>query len=224
MKRIGLFGGTFNPIHFGHLRPAEEIAEQMLLEQVIFIPSAAPPHKKKQDILDAPLRLEMVRLAIADNARFALSAVEAERSGTSYSIETVEHLRRQFGPDKGELFFIVGLDAFLEIDTWKEYRALFSLCHFVVMTRPGFEKIFSSEHLPVELANEFCYDDRRKAFRHRSGFHVYPREITALDISSTRIRENLRDGRSVRYLVPDRVEEFIRAHGLYRTKDKPLAP
>jgi nicotinate-nucleotide adenylyltransferase len=144
--------------------------------------------------------------------------VELERPGTSYSIETIEHFRREFGPET-LLYFILGLDAFLEIDTWKDYAGLFRLCHFVVMTRPGFEKKFSPEHLPVELAGHFCYDTRQMGYAHVSGFFVYPREITALDISSTRIRESLASGRSVRYLLPGSVEAFIRRNRLYTTKD-----
>jgi nicotinate-nucleotide adenylyltransferase len=218
MKRVGLFGGTFNPIHFGHLRPAEEIGEEFDLDPVLFIPAAAPPHKKKEGILSAPLRLEMVRLAVSDNPRFSASGVELERPGKSYSIQTIEHFRREFGPE-ARLHFILGLDAFLEINTWKDFPVFFHLCHFVVMTRPGFEKKFSREHLPVELAEDFCYDTRTMGYAHVSGFFVYPREITALDISSTRIRDFLAAGRSVRYLLPGPVEAFIRRNQLYGTKE-----
>ena len=218
MKKIGLFGGTFNPIHLGHLRPAEEICDAFNLDRVIFIPAFLPPHKSKEGIIAAPLRLEMVRLAIADNPRFSVSEVELERKGKSYSIETIEFFRRQFGPGD-HLYFILGLDAFLEINTWKEFATLFRLCHFVVMTRPGFEKNFSREHLPVELSGEFCYDEPKMGYAHVSGFLVYPREITALDISSTRIREYLQKGKSVKYLLPASVEMFIYRNQLYRTKD-----
>jgi nicotinate-nucleotide adenylyltransferase len=218
MTSIGLFGGTFNPIHLGHLRSAEEIRDRFELDRLIFIPSSYPPHKEKEGMIAAPLRLEMVRRAISDNPRFSLSLVELERPGKSYSIETIEHFRRQFGRES-HLFFILGLDAFLEINTWREYRALFGLCHFVVMTRPGFEKKFSSEHLPVELAGDFCYDTREDGFAHVSGFFVYPREITALDISSTRIRRDLQKGRSVKYLLPGPVEEYIHQNHLYRMKE-----
>lgn len=218
MKKIGLFGGTFNPIHLGHLRSAEEIGESFQLDRVIFIPSSYPPHKKREGLLAAPLRAEMVRLAIADNPRFSSSEVELERSGKSYSIETLEHFRHHFGPAT-ELYFLLGLDAFLEINTWRDYAGLFQLCHFVVMTRPGFEKKFGQEHLPVELVKDFCYDHQKMGYAHVSGFWVYPREITALDISSTQIRENLRAGRSVRYLLPSSVEAFIHKHKLYRTED-----
>jgi nicotinate-nucleotide adenylyltransferase len=207
MKKIGLFGGTFNPVHFGHLRPVEEIGEEFELDRVLLIPASSPPHKKKEGILPAPLRLEMVKLAISDNPRLSLSEVELGRPGKSYSVETIEHFRREFGPETS-LYFILGLDAFLEINTWKDFGALF-----------GLEKNFSGEHLPVELAGDFCYDTHKKAYAHVSGFFVYPREITALDISSTRIRELLASGRSVRYLLPGPVEAFIHRNQLYTTKD-----
>jgi len=218
MKKIGLFGGTFNPIHLGHLRPAEEVRESFGLDQVIFIPASYPPHKEKGDILPASLRAQMVRLAIADNPRFAFSDVELLRPGKSYSVETITHFRQQFGPDT-ELYFILGLDAFREIKTWKDYTALFTLCHFIVMTRPGFEKKFTPEHLPVEIAKDFWYDVVKGGYAHRSGFSIFPKEITALDISSTKIRENIRQHRSVKYLLPDPVAVLIDQNNLYRAKE-----
>jgi len=218
MKKVGLFGGTFNPIHLGHLRAAEEVSHSFDLHRVFFIPSSYPPHKRKEGILDATSRAEMVRRAIADNPRFAFSEVELERPGKSYSIQTIEHFRHQSGPGT-QVYFIVGLDAFLEVSTWKEYGALFRLCHFVVMTRPGFEKIFSREHLPVELTNEFCYDTEKGGYAHKSGFCVYPAEVTGMDISSSRIRQWIREGRSIKYLVPPAVEAFILSNKLYQNKD-----
>ena len=218
MRKIGLFGGTFNPIHFGHLRPVEEIRQSFGLDEVIFIPASDPPHKKKGEILLAPLRAEMIRLAIADNPHFSVSEVELQRPGKSYSVETVTYFRQQFG-FATPLYFILGLDAFREIDTWKEYAALFGLCHFIIMIRPGSGKNFSPAYLPVELAGNFCYDNQKGGYVHGSGFAVFPKEITALDISSTRIRENLQKGFSIRYLLPSAVEDFIYRNGLYQTKD-----
>ncbi len=219
MKRIGLFGGTFNPIHFGHLRSAEDIYQSFRLDQVIFIPSAHPPHKKVQEIPPASLRVAMVQLAIADNPHFALSEVEVHREGKSYSFETIGYFRRQFGLQTN-LYFILGLDAFLEVNTWKRYTELFELCHFIVMTRPGFEKKFSPEHLPIDLAEHFCYDTLKAGYIHRSGYGVFPKEITALDISSTTIRRNFQKGLSVKYLLAPAVEEFIYRHNLYQIKDE----
>lgn len=215
MKKIGLFGGTFNPIHFGHLRSAEEIYELFALEKVIFIPAADPPHKKKANIAPALWRARMVNLAIADNPHFSLSLVELRRKGKSYSVETISHFRRRFG-QRVQLNFILGLDAFLEINTWKDYPTLFQLCNFVIMTRPGFEKNFSVDHLPVELKNYFCYDEKKRGFIHESGFGVFPREITGMDISSTMIREKIAKGQSIKYLLPAGVEEYIYRHKLYQ--------
>ncbi len=218
MKKIGLFGGTFNPIHLGHLRAAEEIRENFDLDQMIFIPASYPPHKPKVAVPAASLRVEMVRLAIEDNPHFALSEVELKRPGKSYSIETIKHFRQKFGL-RASLYFLVGLDAFLEIHTWKDYGALFSHCHFVILSRPGLEKKFSAKHLPVELAGDFCYDAEKGGYAHRSGFFVFPREITALDISSTKVRENIQKGRSIKYLLSSPVEDFIRSHKLYQNRE-----
>ena len=217
MKKIGIFGGTFDPVHLGHLRSAEEIREMFRLSRVIFVPSSDPPHKKKKTILPGAARARMLRLAIADHPHFTLSDLELKRPGKSYSIETIGAFRRLFG-EKSSLYFIVGLDAFLEIATWKKYSALFTLCHFVVMTRPGFGKNFSRNHLPVELAGAFCYDSRKNVYTHSSGYRLFPREITALDISSTQIRNLIRKGHSVKYLVPAAVEAFIGKNKLYRPK------
>lgn len=215
MKKIGLFGGTFNPIHFGHLRSAEEIYELFALQNVIFIPAADPPHKNKGNIVPAPCRARMVKLAIADNPHFSLSLIELRRKGKSYSIETISYFRRRLG-QRGQLYFILGLDAFLEISTWKDYQTLFQLCNFVIMTRPGFEKKFSANYLPVELKNCFCYDKKLRGFIHESGFGVFPREITGMDISSTMIREKVAKGQSIKYLLPAGVEEYIYRHKLYQ--------
>jgi nicotinate-nucleotide adenylyltransferase len=215
MKKIGLFGGTFNPIHYGHLRPAEEIGEILDLESIIFIPASDPPHKEKKDLLPAPQRAEMVRLAIQENPRFSFSDAEISRPGKSYSVETIPYFQRLVGKE-AELYFILGLDAFLEIGTWKDPATLFTLCHFAILMRPGFEKIFSAEHLPIDLAPDFCYDSEKDGFIHKSGFGVFPREITALDISSTKIRQMIGQGKSIRYLVPPAVEGFIAEQGFYQ--------
>ncbi len=215
MKKIGLFGGTFNPIHFGHLRAAEEIYEHFALQKVIFIPAADPPHKNKRNILPAPWRAHMVKLAIADNPHFHLSLVEMMRKGKSYSVETIFYFRQRFGKNV-QLYFIVGLDAFLEINTWKDYPKLFQLCNFIIISRPGFGKNFSAVHLPVELKDSFCYDKKRRGFIHDFGTGIFPHQITGLDISSTMIREKIEQGQSIKYLLPAGVEEYIYRHKLYQ--------
>jgi nicotinate-nucleotide adenylyltransferase len=212
-RRIGLFGGTFNPIHLGHLRGAEEIREAFRLEEIIFIPSSIPPHKVTEKIIEAKHRLEMVRLATTSNPHFSTCDLELSRPGKSYSIDTIHFFRdRQQGP----LFFILGGDAFVEIETWKEFQNLFSLCHFIVMVRLGSQKNSSSSPLPKGLIPNFRYDPGEKAWIHLSGHQLYLKEISFLDISSTRVRELIGKGESVRYLIPDEVEVYIQKHRLYR--------
>jgi nicotinate-nucleotide adenylyltransferase len=212
-KRIGLFGGTFNPIHLGHLRGAEEIREAFRLEEVIFIPSSIPPHKGREKVIEAKHRLEMVRLAIGSNAYFSTSDIELSRPGKSYSIDTIRYFREKH---RDSLFFILGRDAFVEIETWKEFQNLFSLCHFIVMTRPGSQKDTLSSQLPGALTPTFRYEPEEKAWIHLSGNRLYLKEISFLDISSTRVRELIEKGESVRYLIPSGAEAYIRKNGLYR--------
>lgn len=210
---IGLFGGTFNPIHLGHLRGAEEVREAFDLKKIIFIPAALPPHKEAEGVIEPHHRLEMVRIATRSNPCFSASEVELQRPGKSYSIDTVRCFRRE---GEGALFFIVGKDAFLEIETWKEFQALFALCHVIVMARPGFMNSSSIAPLPKSLASAFRYDPGDACWVHKSGHLLCFKEITFLDISSTRVRELVRRGGSVRYLVPPDVAVYIREHGLYQ--------
>jgi nicotinate-nucleotide adenylyltransferase len=211
-KRIGLFGGTFNPIHLGHLRGAEQIREAFGLQEVVFIPAALPPHKVTEKIIEAQHRLVMVKRAIRKNPYFSASDVELRRSGKSYSIDTIRYFRE--GYQRSLFFFILGSDAFIEIETWKEYQHLFSLCNFIVMTRPGFQK--ASSPLPGSLISVFRYNQEAGAWIHSSGFKLFFKEITFLDISSTKIRELIEKGESVRYLVPAEVEAYIQKNGLYQ--------
>jgi nicotinate-nucleotide adenylyltransferase len=215
--RIGIFGGTFNPIHLGHLRAAEEIRERFDLERVVFIAAAVPPHKEVEGGISGEHRMEMVRLAISGNPHFSLSDIELKRPGKSYSISTIQVLRQKYGSDS-EMFFILGMDAFLEIGTWKSFQELFSLCHFVVMTRPGFDKPVSATMLPPEIGDAFIYDEGESRFMHRDGYSIYLQGVIFLDISSTKIREEVSKGRSIRYLLPPEVERYIRRHHFYRGK------
>ncbi len=212
-RRMGLFGGTFNPIHLGHLRGAEEIRETFGLEKVIFIPAAIPPHKEMGGMMDASHRLEMVRLAVSTNPYFSVSDIELKRSGKSYSIDTIRYFREIH---QGPLFFILGRDAFLEIETWKEFKTLFSLCHFIVMARPGSQEKGHVSTLPGGLTPCFKYDPAAEAWVHASGNDLSLKEITFLDISSTKVRLLMERGESVRYLVPTEVEAYIREKGLYQ--------
>ncbi len=218
-KKVGLFGGTFNPIHLGHLRGAEEIREIFQLDQILFIPSSIPPHKMSGEIIEAKDRLEMVRLAISHNPHFSVSDIELLRPGKSYTIDTLRFFNEN---ETNQFFFIMGREAFVEIETWKEFKNLFTLCHFIIMTRPGTQKENAfSDLLPRALISDFKYDPKEETYIHVSGHRLYFKEISFLDISSTKVRELIEKGRSVRYLIPPEVEGYIERHKLYRKNNVP---
>jgi nicotinate-nucleotide adenylyltransferase len=211
--KIGLFGGTFNPVHLGHLRAAEEIREKFGLEKTIFIPAHVPPHKK-DSVVSAQHRFEMVKTALEDNPHFIVSDIELRRQGNSYSFDTIGHFSREYGPG-AELFFIMGADAFREIHTWKQYPEFFSLCNFIVMSRPGSLEPEPEKNAPAGFAAMFTFNPGGPHYEHRSGRRMYFCRISPLDISSTGIRQAVREGRSVKYLVPDSVAGYILKHNLY---------
>ncbi len=211
--KIGIIGGTFNPIHIAHLRIAEEVRERFALDRLLFIPSASPPHKPLAGDLSFHHRYRMVELALGDNPRFVASDIEGKRGGKSYSIDTIQVLRTEYPED--ELFFIIGSDSFLEIGLWRRYAAIFEACNIVAVERPGSEVADLAEVLPVDIAAEFCYYGAEKRLAHRSGYSVYYLTGVPLDISSSAIRKLARIGRSIRYLVPEAVEHYIKEHRLY---------
>ena len=208
-RRIGLFGGTFDPIHLGHLRCAQEVGESFHLSQVIFILAATPPHKLDRPIISTKHRWNMVKLAVADNPSFALSDIEIRREGASYSIETISHYHRNL--QKGErLFFIIGADAFCEIETWKDYPQLFTVCDFIVISRPRFDPL----QAPVLMSEGF--KEEGDHFLHPSGHSLHLLSVTPFGIASTEIRRAVKEGRSLTYLVPKEVEEYIAREKLYQ--------
>ena len=208
-------GGTFNPVHLGHLRAAEEVAESLQLQQIIFMPAAKPPHKSAADLVSFDHRWRMLELAVNGNPLFVLSDLEHQRPGKSYSVETLTQLSSQYGGDE-ELYFVLGLDAFLELPSWKSYRELFKLCHFVAVARPGFAPESLDVMLKTQVDGGYFFDSEVQGYVHPNQYVVYYREITLLDISSSDIRNLLASSRSVRYLLPDKVEHYIRQQGLYR--------
>jgi nicotinate-nucleotide adenylyltransferase len=214
-QRLGLFGGTFNPIHYGHLRSAEEVCEALALTRLWFIPAGHPPHKTSRDITPFEVRLEMTRLAVGEHPVMSVSDLEGRRPGRSYSIETLRQIRRELGPN-WELYFILGLDAMLEIATWKDYRNLFTLSHFVVLDRPGYDRRRLEEVLIREVHPECRPLREEPGFQHPSGHKVVFQETTLMDISGTGIRNLVRQGRSIRYLLPEAVQGYIIKHRLYR--------
>ena len=219
--RIGLFGGTFNPVHLGHLRAAVEVREGFELEEIYLIPAALPPHKVSGEVVASADRLHMLNLALDADTGLKISDVELNRSGPSYTIDTVEHFKQTL-PADSRLFLIMGLDAFLEIDTWKSYRELFEQIPLIVINRPKAGYRASSvpwkimdDYIASQLAADYSFSASRSAYLARGQQPIYVWEVTALDISSTRIRRQIRKGRSIDYWVPPKVAEYIRTKGIY---------
>jgi nicotinate-nucleotide adenylyltransferase len=216
-QKIGILGGTFNPIHYGHLAAAEEVRDRLKLDRILFIPSSLPPHKLEEDIPSAVQRMEMVRLATADNPLFEPSGIEIKRGGRSYSIDTVEALRQASAGV--ELFFIIGLDSFLDIQTWREWERLLSSCGFVVIPRPGY--LFADLAKLVfmkDAAQELIGLDQgalKQAVVRSGAYAIYLETIPLYDISSTDIRARVKAGASIKYLLPDTVETYIIKNKLY---------
>ena len=214
---IGVLGGSFNPVHLGHLRAAEEVREDQALDEVLLVPAAVPPHKDATGIAPAQHRLRMLELAIAGRPGLRAARLELDRPGPSYTIDTLRALRAENGDRR--LVFAVGWDAFREIGTWKEHTAIFATCDVVVVTRPPGPTRLTIEDIPVAAKEAFCYDPSSESFRHASGYVLSLQRITALDISAAAIRARVAAGRSIRFLVPPAVEAYIQAHQLYRPGD-----
>jgi len=212
--RVGLFGGTFNPVHYGHLKTADEIRRIFDLTRVIFIPTNISPHKEYEEVAPAHHRLAMLDRAVEDNPYFFTSDVELKRHDRSYSIETITYFTHTLGKEL-TLFFILGMDAFLEINTWKNYRQLFSLCNFIVMTRPGYEVKALHSVMPDQLMDDVTYRPDEKRFIHRSQLSTYFTEVTPVDISSHSIRALIKNGRSINSMLPEVVKQYVQEHKFY---------
>lgn len=215
LKPIGLFGGTFDPIHYGHLRLAQELATGLGLEEVRFVPAGRPPHRESPAV-SAQQRLEMARLAIAGNPLFTLDAREILQEAPSYTVDTLAELRRELG-NAQPLCLFMGADAFLGLATWHRWQELFGLAHIVVAHRPGFPQAGWAESMPATLRQEFAQRLQPDARTLREAPHgaILAQVITALDISASHIRMSLRAGISPRYLLPDAVLDYIQTHRLY---------
>ncbi|MDL1955507.1 MAG: nicotinate-nucleotide adenylyltransferase [Candidatus Desulfofervidus auxilii] len=212
--KLGIFGGTFNPIHVGHLRAAEEVREKLNLDKILFIPASIPPHRPLTELVDFSHRYEMVKKAIANNPYFFVSDIEGKRAGKSYTVDTLEILISE--KKDIEMFFIIGLDAFLGIKTWKTPEKLFQLTHFIVIPRKAPKKYM------IETLNYFFSKIKieKNCFYLPTGKIVYYCPISSLNISATHIRRLIREKKSIRYLVPSSVEEYIYAYGLYRGRNE----
>jgi len=190
--KIVVMGATFNPPHIAHLICAEEVYDLLKFDKVLFIPSARPPHKNSNEIVDAHHRYEMTILATKDNPHFEVSRIELDRPGRSYTIETVKELMRQYGVS--EIHWIVGADAILEMLSWKSINELLEICNFVGINRPGYDISRADERILKKVTSL---------------------NVTNIDISSSEIRLRIKQGLSIRYLVPTEVEDYIYKNGLY---------
>lgn len=195
-NRIGVMGGTFDPIHLGHLAIAEEARYRLGLERLLFVPCGVPPHKKPYEISAPQHRYTMIQRAIRDNPHFMISSIELEREGVSYTVDTVAALQQQF--PAAHIYFITGADAILEILTWKDPERLAASCVLVAATRPGYDLEAFRQRVGEDLAS-----------------HVHMLAAPGVDVSSSEIRRRCAEGAPIRYLVPKVVIEYIEHTGLY---------
>ncbi len=193
-RRLGILGGTFDPIHIGHLQMAQVVCEKMKLDKVIFVPSNLPPHKTAVGLTPADHRLNMVKLAVQDNPFFTVSSCEIEKGGKSYSIDTVQYLSHVFSG--GKLFFIIGADAFSTINQWKDIDQIVRIVDFIVVNRPGSVK-------------------QKKS---KSSLRQTQLVMPGLDISSSFVRQRIAQGKNIHYLVPEKVVRYIVKNKLYLKK------
>ncbi len=201
VKRIGVFGGTFDPPHVGHLAAAEHVRQVHHLDQVIFVPVGKPPHKASDRLTSARHRYLMTVLATLENPHFTVSRVEIDRRGISYTVDTLRQLRAEFG-EENEYFFLIGYDALNAFHTWREPEQILQMCRLIALARPG----YSLHELPEKLGS--LYTD----FRDR----IIIAEMPQFDVSSREIREQIAEGASVRYRVHELVLNYIERFGLYR--------
>lgn len=211
--RLGIFGGTFNPIHIGHLRTAEEVRYKAGLDKIIFMPSGIPP-LKSEELVDASHRYRMVRIATSSNPHFLVSDLEVREREISYTINTIEKMKGLYPDD--ELFFILGVDAFLDMPNWYRPHLLIEMVDFILVTRPGYDLSEIIERSPfirrVDLKNP---NEGITNLTLQSNRKVLVFKVTDINISSTEIRRLLREKKSIKYLLPEPVEEYIYRYNLY---------
>ena len=220
--KVGIFGGTFNPIHYGHLRAAEEVKEKLGLDKILFIPSGNPPLKTK-DIAPTRHRFAMANLAVKNNRLFALSDIESRLPGKSYTVKTIESLQKENPRMKFAL--ILGIDAFLDIPNWWNPEGLITRANFIIISRPGlrFADLKASPYLKINRQTLLKLD-RKETGQYsatlKSGKKAVLVNITPIGISSTEIRNLVRQGKSLKYLLPAEVQSYIITNKLYRTECK----
>lgn len=199
MRKIGIMGGTFDPIHYGHLVLAEQIRTKFDLEKILFIPAGIPPHKQETNITCSTHRYFMTLLATITNPHFEVSRIEIDEKEISYTVNTIKKLKSIYSD--AELYFITGADALYELDTWKDLEGLLKMCNFIAATRPGFDEKKLNEK-KIFLNEKYCTN-------------IIVTAVPALAISSTDIRNRVKEHKSIKYIVPDSVEHYIYKNNLY---------
>ncbi len=218
--KIGLFGGTFNPVHLGHVSVARQVKQHFGLDTVYIIPSAIPPHKNCKGIVDAEDRLEMVRLAFQEKEGFIVSDVELKRAGLSYTIDTVKHFKSLVSPGT-RMYLLMGVDAFLDIDTWMRFKALFSLVSFIVVNRPERDNRdqYASDEIKgiihTHISDKYIFSVSEQCYDHPAYLPIHVLKISPVELSSTRIRACLKKHIAIDAMVPPSVKEYIEKKGLY---------
>lgn len=212
--KIGLMGGTFNPVHVGHLRAAEEAVEALGLDSLYFVLSAFPPHKPGERIVPFEDRWRMLELSVEGHPGFRLSDVERRLPGKSYTVNTLHFLHEE-RCGKAEFYFLLGLDAFFEVDTWWHYRELFSLAHMVILSRPGYVDKKVGAFLKEKISGDYTDDGDGCSFEHPGLLSVHLLHNTHFGVSSTQVRALASAGKSVRYLVLPKVMDYIKENNLY---------
>ena len=213
--RVGILGGTFDPVHNGHLAVAEAVRQALALSSILFVPAFLPPHKPTYAISPFAHRAAMLDLAVADRPGFFVSRLEAEREGPSYSIDTLRTLRQALGQDV-QLFFIIGMDAFAEIHTWKANRELLDHASFVVIGRPDHCQQSCGQTVAANFPG-YAFVEALGSWQGNSGQGgIHPVAMAPIKVSSTEIREAVRQGRPISNRVPASVADYLKAQGLYR--------
>lgn len=214
-QKIGILGGTFDPVHEGHLAVARTVLDRCNLDLLLFVPALAPPHKDRA-LTPFGHRLAMLEAAVGEDPRFSVSALEAERPAPSYTVDTLRELHRRLGAS--QFFLVIGADMFAEIHLWYHYPELFTLSHLIVVARPGYPLADMAARV-AGLPGDFRHDPARHTWQREDGFRIIHLPDVAIQVSSSQVRALLVQGKPVTGLLPDRVIGYIRAHGLYGSSD-----
>jgi nicotinate-nucleotide adenylyltransferase len=218
-SRVGIYGGSFNPVHLGHLRCALEVGERANLDRVKLVPARMPPHKNAAGIAPAEHRVAMLEAAINGESGLEVDPLELEREGPSYTIDTLRELRRR--TPNLSYGLILGFDSFCDLPTWKDFREILAEVDLLITSRPP-DTVATGRNeaafgkLPVAVSREFCYDDSIRCYTHQSGRRLEFIPVTPIDISASAIRETIAAGGSGRFLMPEASLEYLHQHGLYR--------